>query len=201
MKTSTITKAVLFALITGCVVTVPGSVFAIGAVVKLFAEAQSQGVAPPEIPEESNPRNVRQSIYRLRKNRHIRIRQIGKTKFKFELTKKGKKLLERYNFDDFSIQPKGPWDGQWRIFAFDIPEKKRGVRDILRDKLKKIGFFQFQQSVWIFPFECNDEIDYICEFLGVQSYSLMFTGKIHNDRLLRKYFIREGILDKKSIFI
>lgn len=200
MKKSTITKAILFALVTGCVVAAPGSVFAIGAIVKLLAEAQARGVVPAELPEESNPRNVRQSIYRLRKKKYIRIKQVGKSRFKFELTKEGTKLLEKYNFDDFSIQPKCPWDGQWRMFAFDIPEKKRTTRDMLRRKLKKIGFFQFQRSVWIFPFECTEEMDYVCEFLGVQSHALMFAGKIHDDRLLRKYFIREGILDKKELF-
>jgi DNA-binding HxlR family transcriptional regulator len=32
------------------------------------------------------------------------------------------------------------WDGKWRIIIFDIPEKQRKIRRILRGKLKEWGF-------------------------------------------------------------
>ncbi|MEK7653730.1 MAG: CRISPR-associated endonuclease Cas2 [Patescibacteria group bacterium] len=35
------------------------------------------------------------------------------------------------------------------LFAFDIPEKRRKIRDWLRVVLKRIGFNMIQQSVWI----------------------------------------------------
>lgn len=200
MKTSTLTKALLIALVGGCIVVAPGSIFAIGALVKLLGEAQYSSI-PVKVPEESDPENVRRSLYRLKKNKYIKIRKVGKQKFKLELTKKGRKLLERYNFTDFKLKPNTAWDGQWRIFVFDIPEKRRAMRDALRDKLKKLGFFQFQKSVWIYPFECEEEMEYICEFVGVQNFTLIFTGRIHNDHLLRKYFIMEEILKKPDLYI
>ena len=86
------------------------------------------------------------------------------------------------------------------MFVFDIPEKLRTMRDALRDKLKRLGFFQFQKSVWIYPFECEEEMDYICEFFGAKHFTLMFTGKIHNDHLLRKYFIGEGTLRNSDLY-
>ena len=41
------------------------------------------------------------------------------------------------------------WDGKYRIVFFDIPEKDRAARDLLRAKLKEIGFVGWQKSVWI----------------------------------------------------
>lgn len=41
------------------------------------------------------------------------------------------------------------WDGYWRIVIFDIPEKQRVVRNLLRRKLKEWGFKKWQQSVWV----------------------------------------------------
>ena len=183
-------------LVAGCVLTVPGSVIPIYALVKLWRESQEWD---PPLPPESNPQKVRASLYRLKKNEYIRIKQIAKCKFKFELTKKGRKLLDRYNFMELGINPERSWDGQWRMFVFDVPEKYKSTRDALRNKLKKLGFFQFQKSVWIFPHECEKEMNYLCEFLYVQPYTLVFTGKIHDDQLLKKYFLREGILTKNDL--
>jgi len=199
MRLSTITKALLASLMVGCVVVAPGSVFALAALVKVLNEAQYKAI-PVSIPEESDPRNVRRSLYRLKKNEYLKIKQIGKTKFKFELTKKGKKLFARHKFTDFTLASKERWDKQWRMFVFDIPEKKKLLREALRSKLKKLGFFLFQKSVWIYPFECEEEMRYVCEFLDIQPYTLMFTGKIHNDALLRKHFVYKRVLKKSDIF-
>lgn len=43
------------------------------------------------------------------------------------------------------------WDGKWRIVLFDVPESKRPIRDYLRGVLKRIGFKEFQRSMWVWP--------------------------------------------------
>jgi len=42
---------------------------------------------------------------------------------------------------------------------------------------------------------------YICEFLEIQPYTVTFTGKIHDDFLLRKHFVYKNILIKKDLHI
>lgn len=44
-----------------------------------------------------------------------------------------------------------PWDGTWRIVAFDIPEKDSSLRAALRRKLHEHRFGWLQNSVWITP--------------------------------------------------
>lgn len=43
------------------------------------------------------------------------------------------------------------WDGRWRVVFFDFPEQKRPLRDHLRVLLKRLGFQEFQRSIWITP--------------------------------------------------
>jgi len=81
------------------------------------------------------------------------------------------------------------WDGKWRIVVFDIPEKKKGVRNALRRKLKELGFYELQKSVFVFPYECGNEIEFIVEFFELRPY--VRTGvleKIDNTTHLKRIF-------------
>ncbi len=47
------------------------------------------------------------------------------------------------------------WDGKWRMVVFDLPEKKRGLRNELRRELRAARFGGLQGSVWISPDPVN----------------------------------------------
>lgn len=86
------------------------------------------------------------------------------------LSELGKKHALRYNPENISISIPTCWDKKWRIIVFDIPEKKRKARDALRFEIKKLGFFELQKSVWIYPFDCRNAIDFLVEFFEVRRY-------------------------------
>ncbi len=74
------------------------------------------------------------------------------------LTPKGRKVLD-YTLAAMQSgldSKKKEWDGYWRLISFDIPERARGARDALRRVLKRAGFCQLQQSVWIHPYDCSE---------------------------------------------
>lgn len=77
------------------------------------------------------------------------------------LTESGKKKTLQYNIDTMKIKKPDKWDGLWRVIVFDIPEDMRLARNMFRDKLKDWGFYRLQKSVFIYPFECKDEIDFL----------------------------------------
>jgi len=54
---------------------------------------------------------------------------------------------------------KKEWDGLWRLVIFDIKEVDRVVRNKLREKLKKLGFAMWQESVYISPHPLVDEVN------------------------------------------
>jgi len=98
-------------------------------------------------------------------NTFTRMKQKGYIVFEGEgrqrrvrLTKKGEQRLESYANKDIVLERPDTWDGKWRVVIFDIAEKRRFVRDKLRTELHNIGFKKLQQSVWVFPYECEEFI-------------------------------------------
>jgi phenylacetic acid degradation operon negative regulatory protein len=43
------------------------------------------------------------------------------------------------------------WDGKWRIISYEIPEKKREIRDRLRREMQGWGLGPWHRSFWITP--------------------------------------------------
>lgn len=65
------------------------------------------------------------------------------------LTSKGEKKIKR-DFPLLTFQRK-KWDKRWRVVFYDIAEVSRKVRNMLREKLRELGFRMVQRSVWISP--------------------------------------------------
>lgn len=86
------------------------------------------------------------------------------------LTKDGQKKALEYKLDEIEIKKPENWDKKWRMVIFDIPEKRKKVREALRDKLKELGFKELQKSVFIYPYPCEDEIDFIVEVFEIRSH-------------------------------
>ena len=86
------------------------------------------------------------------------------------LTKDGEKKALRFKIDEIKVKKPLKWDGEWRIVIFDIPEKFKKAREALRNKLKELGFLELQKSVFIFPYECEDEINFIVEVFQIRPF-------------------------------
>lgn len=154
----------------------------------------------PYIPPERDPDKIRNSLYNLKRNRYVNWKyDKGKNEIKIELTKKGEKFFGRTDFNELTIPLQEKWDKKWRFFLFDVPEKSKSFREALREKLKSLGFFQFQKSVWIYPFECEKEMRFVCQYLGIAPFAMTFVAEVNNDHTLRKYFYDKGVLPRKYL--
>ena len=107
---------------------------------------------------------------------------------KVNLTNRGQARLLKYNYHNLVIKRAKRWDKKWRIVIFDIPETKRKVRDALRSKLKKFGFLELQKSIFIYPFSCRDEINFVINFWGISDNVYYLESTISGDNKLRRYF-------------
>lgn len=116
----------------------------------------------------------RQYLYRLirefREERLIGYREKVDGEIEIVITERGKLSLLNYDIDKMEIKKTSPWDEKWRIVFFDIPEKHRQARDTLREKLKEIGFRELQQSVFIQPYPCTEEINFLMEFFEIRNW-------------------------------
>jgi len=135
------------------------------------------------------PRSAYHTLRRMQKQRLIEIKQEKGNKIILSITEKGKKKLLEYNIDDMKIKRPEKWDKKWRIVSFDIPEKRKRARETLREKLKDFDFYPLQKSLFVYPFPCKDEIDFIAEIFQIQNNITYFeTLEISNEYKIRKHF-------------
>ncbi|MFQ5661768.1 MAG: CRISPR-associated endonuclease Cas2 [Candidatus Paceibacteria bacterium] len=127
-------------------------------------------------------------IARLSRQGFIKFEDKNGKKF-IKLTEKGKLEVIQYKFRDKIIKKPKKWDKKWRVIIFDIKEYRKGTRDKLRRTLVNLGFIRLQNSVWIFPYECEDIIVMLkADFKIGKDVLYMTVDKIENDKWLKKEF-------------
>jgi len=132
--------------------------------------------------EEIDRRYLTSSIKALYKSKLIHQNDNKDGTTTFILSSEGRKVALTYNLDNMTVK-KHRWDNKWRIVIFDIPEKKKKVRDTLRFQLKRLGFLELQHSVFVLPFKCRDELEYIIEFYNIRKF-VRFIEASHIDNEL-----------------
>jgi len=118
------------------------------------------------------------SFEKLEGKSYARITDTGRQKLAFMLEK-----------EKFGIPKKRRWDRRWRAIVFDVPERRRKTRDRLRSIMREIGFVRLQDSVWVFPYDCEDFIALLKAELKIGfSVLYMVVEEIENDKHLREHF-------------
>ncbi|MFH0969269.1 MAG: hypothetical protein V1804_02065 [Patescibacteria group bacterium] len=140
-------------------------------------------------------RNFNRSIRRLSKEKLVEEVMLADGSFRLVLTKKGKRQAKILNLLGSSIYFKKPkrWDGKWRIVIFDIPEKDRLFRDILREHLYSLQFFKLQQSVFVSPYPFEKPILELVFLYSAEPYVRVITAtKIDNEAKIKKHFFKSA---------
>jgi phenylacetic acid degradation operon negative regulatory protein len=98
-----------------------------------------------DVPEPT----VRVVVARLRKEGWLSSRREGRETV-YALTEAAWSLLDEGRERIFH-RAQGPWDGQWHMVIYSVPESERGLREQLRKKLAWFGFGPLSSSVWLSP--------------------------------------------------
>lgn len=105
------------------------------------------------------------------------------------LSEEGKQIALTYDLSKMEIGKPKRWDGKWRILTFDVPEKLKETRESLRMHFKQMEFYEFQKSVFVHPFPCREEFEYIVEFYNARRYlRFILATEIDNELELKKHF-------------
>ncbi len=107
------------------------------------------------------PENDMQRHYKYRANKSLKKlisdgyvqEKIIDGKKRFTLTSRGK-----LHYESLKQKKTRRWDGKWRIVSFDVYEKNRGKRGLLRKELQEYGFKMIHQSMWVYPYPCDEYI-------------------------------------------
>jgi len=105
------------------------------------------------------------------------------------VTEAGERMLELESLREKSAQKPKRWDGRWRVVLFDIPERRRGVRNRLRLFMQEFGFVRLQDSVWVYPYDCEDLIALAkANFRIGFDVLYMIAEQLEGDKYLREHF-------------
>ncbi|MDP2932905.1 MAG: hypothetical protein Q8N81_02130 [bacterium] len=132
---------------------------------------------------------TRRAYYSLRERGMIKL-QRQDNKIRILLTEKGKKRLFSYQIQDLKIYRPPKWDGRWRLVMFDVPEAQRSSRDLIRFKLRQLGFLSVQKSVYIHPYSCDGLIETLRTHYHLRPGELyVFEARVlEGEEVLKKHF-------------
>lgn len=150
---------------------------------KVFAKFE-----PEFMKKKSSKYSFNRSLKKLKDNGFIVFEKKEKGTFA-RLTEKGQAKLRQIQLRDYKFKKPKKWDGKWRLLAFDIKEERKGIRDKIRMTLSKIGFVRLQDSVWVYPYDCEDFINLLkADFKIGKDLLYIIADKIENDKALLKNF-------------
>ena len=106
------------------------------------------------------------------------------------LTDLGEKTLElgREKLKLIGKKPKR-WDHRYRLVMFDVPEKRKHIRKLLRLEMREVGFLRIQDSVWVYPFDCEEFVALLKADLRIgRDVLYAVVEEIENDKWIREHF-------------
>lgn len=104
------------------------------------------------------------------------------------ITENGRRVLQMET-EKIAISKKRKWDRRWRVVTFDIPEQRKKTRVRLRIFMQECGFVRLQDSVWIYPYDCEDLIALAKANFHIGADVLyMIVEKLERDKHLREHF-------------
>ena len=132
---------------------------------------------------------LNQAIEHLYRSKLVDTKSNPDGTFTLVLSKEGKQVALSYDLENIKIKQPNHWDGKWRMAMFDVPEPLKRVRDTLRTHLKNMGFYEFQKSVFVHPYPCEGEIEYIVEFYSARRHlRFVVATEIDNSIELKRHF-------------
>ena len=117
----------------------------------------------------TNEKDFKDSITELKKGKFIEKKNNYNGSIIVSLTDKGRLKALNIKFKKLN-RKKEPWDGKWRMVAFDIPEERRKGRSALRYKIRLAGFYELQESLFLYPYDCEKEIAEFAKLFKLEKY-------------------------------
>ena len=141
-------------------------------------------------PEQAQVRRIAQALAAAKRGKLIIMSEKPDGKFLVELSEKGRRRLKEIDYENLQIPILKTWDEKWRIVIFDIPHTfRKSIRNTFTIKLKRLGFFLLQKSVWVHAYPCENEIRFLAEALKVSRFvHIIVAESLTNDVKLHRHF-------------
>ncbi len=137
-------------------------------------------------------------FYYLRKKGYVTFKGNNAGNIWVRLTGKGKKMHEKLSLQSLKIPKPKKWDGKWWQIAADIPTQQyRRAADLFRLKVKQLHLYPLQRSLWFYPFDPRDEIEYITKYFHIEKFvTVMEINRLdtEDEKVLKQHFKKFHIL-------
>ncbi len=136
-------------------------------------------------------RSISRSLRRLSEQKLLKEQPLSDGTIRLVLTKEGKRQAGFLDIYGRSIRLRKPkkWDGKWRVIIFDIPEDSRIFRNILRQHLYEMEFYQLQKSVFVSPYPYEKPLmELVSLYEAAPFVRIMTVSWIDNEKKLKRYF-------------
>ena len=139
--------------------------------------------------KELSKQAAERAVNSLYASRLVEARENTDGTFTLVLSREGNKKALTYDISRIKIERPATWDKLWRIISSDIPEEKKAARDSLRERFIKLGCYELHDSVFIYPFDCFKEIEYLAEIYDVRKHMrFVIATYIDIEPQLKKFF-------------
>lgn len=130
-----------------------------------------------------------QVLKQLKKQKYVEIKTNDDGSITLKITQNGLVRALTYQLEEMTINQPKRWDKKWRVVIFDIPNKYKRTRDIFRMRLHQLGLYQLQESTYIHPYPCFDQIEFLRELYGITfTVNYLLVEKLEDDGFLRRRF-------------
>lgn len=119
---------------------------------------------------------VRTALSRMVRRGWLRAERRGRRSH-YDLTFRGRRLLEEGTRRIHHPPRSRAWDGTWRLVTYSIPEGQRELRDHFRVRLTWLGLGCLGGGLWISPHEVDGPIREAAEDLGIAEHVEIFRGR------------------------
>lgn len=121
------------------------------------------------VPDQKNRLATERILKSLEEKKFVRF-WTKNSKGRLELTKEGRMYMSALEVKKIKLPRSTKWDGLWRIVTFDIPEDLKINRRRLTRALVFAGMYNFEQSVFVYPHECKEQVIKIAKLYEVGKY-------------------------------
>ena len=142
-------------------------------------------------------RKLMRSFYYLKDKDYVQLKPKGRD-LEIHITEKGKKKLKTLKLDILEIKKPLYWDGKFWQVAADIPVEYRKGADALRKKLKQMGFYSLQRTLWFYPYDPRKQIELLVDEYKIDRFvTVMKIARLEyaDLKVLRNHFKETGVIE------
>jgi len=123
-----------------------------------------------ECDDSVSRQQISKMVYSLKKNGYIDLNGSDSVR----LTNKAKMRIIDQIADSQNV------DCKYRLVSFDIPELMRENRNHFRNSIKRMGFKQIQESLWVVDRNVGEYVEISAKEYGVSEYVAYFVSEASN---------------------